>query len=44
MKIKVKPDKDLPIGPLGPAAFTIPKVLGIPPRALQKWSGKNASA
>jgi hypothetical protein len=43
MKIAVKPDKDLPVGPLGPVAFTIPKVLGISP-ILQKQSGQNALA
>jgi hypothetical protein len=36
MKIAVKPDQNLPIGPLGPAAFTIPEVLGISPKILQK--------
>ena len=44
MKIVVKPDQDLPIGPLGPAAFTIPEVLGFSPKILQKRSHKTAWA
>jgi len=40
MKIAVKPEQDLPIDPLGPAAFTIPEVLGTSPKILQKQSGK----
>ena len=42
MKIAVKPDQDLPIGPLGRAASTIPEVFGISPKILQKRSSKNA--
>ena len=30
MKITVKPDQDLPLGPLGPAAFTIPEIWDFP--------------
>jgi hypothetical protein len=36
MKIAVKPDQDLPIGPLGLTDFTIPKILRISPKILQK--------
>jgi len=39
MQIPVKPEKDLPIGPLGPVAYTIPKVLEIFPKILSKQSG-----
>ena len=44
MEIAVKPDMDLPIGPLGPTTFTIPKVLGASPKILQKRSSKNVWA
>jgi len=44
MKTIVKPDRDFPTDPQGPAAFTIPEVLGTSPKILQKRSGKNASA
>jgi len=38
--LKIK-SVDLPVGPLSPAAITIPEVLGNSPKILQKWSGKN---
>jgi len=43
MKIAVKPDQNLPIGPQGSVAFIIPEVLGISPqKILQNRSIKNA--
>ena len=36
MKIAVKTDQDLPIGPLAPVTFTIPKVFGDFPENLAK--------
>ena len=42
MKIAVNLGKDLPIGSLDPAAITIPQVLRISPKILQKRSAKNA--
>ena len=44
MKIAVKPEQNLQMGPLGYVAFTIAKVLGISQKILQKRSGKNVWA
>ena len=40
MKIAVKRDQDLAMGPLSPVAFTIPNFLEISPKIFQKQSGK----
>jgi len=41
-KIAIKPDQDLPVGPLCSVAFTIPQALGISLKIMQKWASKKA--